>query len=83
MTVSVEIKNLYIDSRSEGSGTRASIFAGTATVEISGLNGAVQIDVQFEDVSNLDAACTLVYQQLAAWGAEVAAVSQNAAGESS
>ena len=82
MTVSVEIKNLRIDSRSEGSGTRASEFAGTVTVEISGLNGAVEIDVQFEDVSSLDAACSLVYHQLAAWGAEVAAVSKNAVGES-
>ena len=79
MTVSVEIKNLQID-RSEGSGTRSSVFDGIATVEMSGLNGSVDIDVHFEGVSSLDAACKLVYRQLEEWGAAVAAVSKRAAG---
>ena len=83
MTISVEIKSLHDITRTERRENLASIFAGTAIVEISGLNGNIEVEVQFKSASSLDAACGLVYRQLAEWGAEVAAVSQRAAGEPS
>ena len=81
MTTTIEITNLRITERKERRENLASIYAGIATVKITGLNGNVEIDVQFKGVSGLDFACTAVYRQLAEWGAEVAAVARSAAGE--
>ena len=83
MSIAVEIKSLRDISRIERRENHASVFAGVATVEISGLNSNTEVEVQFKNASSLDAACGLVYRQLAKWGAEVAAVSQCAVGESS
>lgn len=83
MTTTIEITNIRITERKERPENLASVFAGSATVEISGLNSKIEIDVQFKGASSLDAACGLVYRQLAAWGGEVAAVAQRAVGESS
>ena len=83
MTTSIEITSLHDIKRTERRENLASIFAGTATVEVTSLNGKIEINVPFKGASSLDAACGLVYRQLAEWGAEVAAVSQRAAGEPS
>ena len=81
MTLSIEIASLHNIKRTETRKNLASIFAGTATVEITGLNGKIEIDIPFNGASSLDAACSLVYHQLAEWSGEVAAVAQRAVGE--
>ena len=81
MTLSIEITSVHDIKRTENRENLASIFAGTATVEVTGLNGKIEIDVPFKGASTLDAACGLVYRQLAEWSGEVAAVARRAVGE--
>lgn len=49
MTISIEIKALQISSRTEQQRDLASVFTGTATVEVAGFNGGIEIEVKFKD----------------------------------
>lgn len=58
------------------------VMSESPAIQITGINGSIEVSVPFKGVLTLDEACNQVYRQLAQWGAEVAGVARNAAGES-